>query len=73
MIAQGDTCKFYIDDYKLICRAWRNYHTDNEKKFEVTVKERKHGKWIQIYHTLSGPMIDSYDVADGFIAGLIGE
>lgn len=73
MIAQGDTCKFYIDDYKLICTAWRNCHTDNEKKYEVTVKKRKHGKWVQIYHTLAGPLIDSYDWADEFIAELIGE
>lgn len=75
MIAQGDVCKFYVDDYKLICRAWRKCNSD-EKKFEITVKQRKNGKcgkWVQIYHTLSGPMIDSYDVADGFIAGLIGE
>ncbi len=72
MITIGDSCKFNIDSYKLKCTAWRRCNS-GDKLFEVTVKELKHGKWVQIYHTLSGPMIDTYFTADKFIAELIGE
>jgi len=71
MIALGDKCTFFIDNYKLKCHAW--YISTNFKRYEVLVKELKDGKWMRIYHSFDGPLIDSYDRADEFIAELIGE
>ena len=67
MIATGDTCKFHFGDYKIKCKSW-SYPSSTEKLYEVSVKELKLGRWVLVYHTLTGPMLDSYDKADNFLA-----
>lgn len=69
MIALGDSCKFRIDMYKLQCHAW--YASGYEKRYEVLVKELREGKWMRIYHSFNGPLIDSYNKADAFIAKIL--